>query len=167
MLRKFGLIVGLLCLFGCSEPTEEPYFSVDELHALITDGEREIIDECTGWMEAYEYYTELDDEDTRAAAESCLEKALDPVRALYTQSLEDDSPKGRRRSAAFATILAGYTRETFPGSCAGWIMRAADLGLIEAIHECQNPSTEELASYLLSPEDQAAWRAARQAEEQK
>lgn len=63
-----------------------------------------------------------------------------------------------------AAVMAGYTCDTFPGTCAGWVMRAADLGLIEAIRECQNPSTEELASYLLSPEDQAAWRAARQAE---
>lgn len=166
MIRKLGLIVALLFLFGCSEQTEEVRFSVDELHALITDGEREIIDECTGWMDAYEYYAELDDEDeeTRAAAESCLENALDPIKTLYTQSLEDDSPNGRRRSAAFATVMAGYTRDTFPGTCAIWVMRAADLGLIEAIQECQNPSTEELATYLLSPEEQAAWRAARQAE---
>lgn len=167
MIRKLGLIVALLFLFGCSEPTEEQYFSVTELHGLLTEVEQNIIDECTEWMGAYEHYASLDDEESREVAESCLEKALDPIKALYTQSLEDDSPNGRRRSAAFATILAGYTRETFPGTCAGWVMRAADLGLIEAIQECQNPSTEELASYLLSPEDQAAWRAARQAEEQK
>lgn len=164
MMRKFGLLLGLLCLFGCSEPTEEHYFSVKELHGLLTEAEQGIIDECTEWIGAYEYYSSLDDEESRAAAESCLEKGLEPVKALYVHSLEDDSPEGRRRSAAFATVMAGYTCDTFPGTCAGWVMRAADLGLIEAIRECQNPSTEELASYLLSPEDQAAWRAARQAE---
>lgn len=164
MIRKLGLIVALLFLFGCSEQTEEVRFSVDELHAILTEVDRDIIDESTEWMAVYKNYASLDDEESRENAEYALKEALDPIKTLYTQSLEDDSPNGRRRSAAFATVLAGYTRDTFPGTCAIWVMRAADLGLIEAIQECQNPSTEELATYLLSPEDQAAWRAARQAE---
>lgn len=164
MVRKLGLLLGLLCLFGCSEHPEEQHFSVSELHGLITEAEREIIDECTDWMNVYENYRSLDDDESRETAAYSLEMAFEPIKALYTQSLEDDSPNGRRRSAAFATIMAGYTCDTFPGTCAVWVMRAADLGLIEAIQECRDPSTEELASYLLSPEDQAAWRAARQAE---
>lgn len=175
-------LIGLL-LIGCSRedappapagegiltetagPADEAYFFVlDETWELLTDADKQTLDACVEQIKTFESLKDRDDPQSREQADAALTQALEPLKALYAQVSADDSAAGRRRSAAIAWVLIDFTWNHFTGTCAVWLMRAADLGLIEAAQICRDPPTEALATYLLSPDEQLRWRAAHRTE---
>ena len=141
----FALMVALL--FGCSEQKDDRYFTLEEANECLLASDKSTVLDCVEWIKKAEATKD------KKKFDECFEKAHDPVRELYVQSLDDDSPKGRKRSAALAYVLIDFTYNHYTGSCAKWVLSAQRLGLIEAHRMVADPP-EKLRGYLLPPDQQ-------------
>ena len=134
--------------------SHDSYFTAKEAEGYLTDADKRTVGECVEWIKKYEAIKDREDEESQEKAGEYIEKALEPIKKLRGESLSDKTPAGKRRSAALAWVLVDFTYNNFRGTCAIWIMMAADDGLIDAIQFIRNPPDEDWASYLLPPEEQ-------------
>jgi hypothetical protein len=132
----------------------DSYFTAEEAEGYLTDADKRTVGECVEWIKKYEAIKDREDEESQEKAGEYIEKALEPIKKLRGESLSDKTPAGKRRSAALAWVLVDFTYNNFRGTCAIWIMMAANDGLIDAIQFIRNPPDEDWASYLLPPEEQ-------------
>ena len=61
-------------------------------------------------------------------ASDYFEKGFNPIRQLYAESLEDESDKDRRRSAALAWVMVDFTYNNFNGTLRYGLLERHNMG---------------------------------------
>ena len=121
-------------------------FTLEEASACLLDSDKQSIGEAVEWIKE----ADIERESGGESFGEMFSKAYDPIAELCSASREDQTPNGRRRSAALAWVLVDFCYDNATGSCAKWIIFAANLGLIEANQLIADPP-EKLRGYLLPP----------------
>lgn len=129
---------------------EPDVFSLEEAEACLLDKDKEIVDEPVELIERYEAARERYGDKISETYAELFDKAFGMVKERYQESRKDESAKGRRRAAALAWVGIDFTYNNMTGTCACWVMFAAQLGLTEAQEMICNPP-EKLRDYLLPP----------------
>lgn len=131
---------------------EPDVFSLAEAEACLLDADKEMVGEAVELIKEYEAARERDGDKISEEDAELFDKAFGMVKERYRESRKDESAKGRRRSAALAWVGIDFTYNNMTGTCACWVMFAAQLGLAEAQDMIANPP-EKLRGYLLPPSE--------------
>lgn len=164
-MKKLLLVLTIfLALCGCKENNcedekenkengEGVYFTYKEASAYLTEDDREIIGNSWAYINEYREVCRGGDEALIEKSHDIFEKGFEPLKTLYGAA-NDKTPAGIRRAAAIAWTMANCAYMSFNGTSAIWVVISANLGLIDAMQLMENPPDEDMASYLLSPEEQ-------------
>lgn len=131
MKKALYCLLGGIFVCACTKAAEmecNDAFTLEEAYACLLDSDKQAIGEAVEWIKEADIERESGGENFG----EMFSKAYDPIAELYSASREDQTPNGRRRSAVLAWVLVDFCYDNATGSCAKWIIFAANLGLIEA-----------------------------------